>query len=525
MKKVLYLLLFLFCLISVNAENEVKITNLKEFDVFQRNLSNQSEITIKGQVKGNISELQVKFSSQNWQNFSINKTNFTKSFNFNVGQGSIILRNLNNFSQNYSVNNITIGDIYVIAGQSNHEGRALEPQYLNESNNFKTFVYKEDDSWSLANDKMDTGSGPGSPFPILANYLDQQFKIPVIYITTATGGTSIKVWQKGDNTPYGYDNMFNQIKEATNNQNKVKAVLFYQGETDSYKSSFLGYENYKLSLNNMVNSMKNDFESEFIFIGQIGSVAAASSFTLDSIRQAQIESWDNSNISAGVTTYDIGVLVDNLHFRRNHEVEIFAKRWFSVINDTYTGGDGRGPKIESVYINSSNLKQVFINISSNPKYNLIISNYNGTKLNQNLKGFRFIKGDTLIKDDNILNTSFNNQTNTIELILDTQITTDYSLTFGSHHDSVNKNVLRYDNLGFIPLETIYNKEIYYLGNATINITQPPSVEPPKKSSSSSGGGSSKSRKSKVIEKEKKVIISNEDKEIIYYLMLLSFLRN
>lgn len=94
-----------------------------------------------------------------------------------VGQGSINVRFSNDTGVSGSVNNVGVGDIFIISGQSNASGRG------NTLNNYthatlKAGLFDNDDTWKELADATDSNSGQtdgvssdgiakGSPWPLI----------------------------------------------------------------------------------------------------------------------------------------------------------------------------------------------------------------------------------------------------------------------------------------------------------------------------------------------------------------------
>lgn len=136
-----------------------------------------------------------------------------------------------------SVSGFYVGDLWVLAGQSNMVGRA-ELVFL-ETNNSSTMVLRPDDAWDRASEPLHErrerygltiGAGLGLAF---ANELYGRTKVPIGLIPCAKGGTSLWEWDpalrdQGRESLYG--NMLARVKLAGG---KVAGMLWYQGESDA----------------------------------------------------------------------------------------------------------------------------------------------------------------------------------------------------------------------------------------------------------------------------------------------------
>ncbi|SEH05265.1 Uncharacterised protein [Candidatus Venteria ishoeyi] len=277
--------------------------------------------------------------------------------NQSVGQGSLIVRFTNETTVSDIVDNVGIGDIFIIAGQSNASGRG------NTLNNYthgslKATLFGNDDTWKNLEDATDNNANQvdavssdpivgGSPWPLIATYIMASENIPVAFVPTSIGATTILQWQPGANhsdpsTLYG--SMNRRISAVGGS---AKAILFFQGEWDLvYGTSQAVYES---RLNTFVNTAISDFAGLKTMVGQIGETKYSGD---DAVRAAQIKVLHtNVNAILGPVTYDINLTVDNLHFKTDTEMAEFARRWYKAIDKAFYGGtNGYGPIVDETNV-------------------------------------------------------------------------------------------------------------------------------------------------------------------------------
>jgi hypothetical protein len=71
----------------------------------------------------------------------------------------------------------------------------------------------------------------------------------------------------------------------------------------------------------------------------------------DAIREAQAGSWANADIYPGPVTYDMGPLVDDLHFQTDVEAATLADRWWAAIDEAlFDGWAGIPPSVVSAVV-------------------------------------------------------------------------------------------------------------------------------------------------------------------------------
>ncbi len=430
----------------------ITITYPTQYILFQRDTDNTSDIEIQGTYTGNPETIEARFNNGNWT--SIDSSPSGNSFSANltdqpIGQGSLEVRFKYNNSVTDSISDIAVGDIYAMAGQSNAEMRGYNSQTLNSSNQYIATVYREDDAWRISNDPVDTGTSIGSSWVHLADLIIQEGNIPMAYVAAASGGSAITQWQKGGSY---YNNLVAQIGEATNGKNKIKALLFFQGERDS-STTGTGcngdYTCYRTNLAQMASDFMSDINAGGVVVGQTHFQPSGNRTTNDNIRKAQQDLWDeDSNILYGAITYDIGPLPDNLHFKTDTELRKKAERWWAALNyHFYNQTYGRAPRLTNASFESGTNKLTLIFNTTQP---LLAGS--GTE------GWRIDNNGDILTDANIVSTNVAG-TNQIELILDTQISEGSTISLASYNDGDGKNVPYADYKYNIPAQMIFSYPI------------------------------------------------------------------
>lgn len=132
-----------------------------------------------------------------------------------------------------------VGDVWLIAGQSNAEGYGRDP--VEDPAELGVHEYREQKGWQLA-----AHAHRHHPWLAFAKRLKKELGYPIGLIPTAVGGSPVSRW---DPEPNGdlYANMAASVKSAGNN---LKGVVWYQGESDTgpdahphYKSRFTHFLN------------------------------------------------------------------------------------------------------------------------------------------------------------------------------------------------------------------------------------------------------------------------------------------
>jgi len=133
-----------------------------------------------------------------------------------------------------------VGDLWVIAGQSNSAGYGRGAVY--DPPELGLHLFRNSETWTLAfhpmNDSTDTAhtvnreaaNSSHSPYLNFARQLRQQLGYPIGLVQTALGGSPLRQWNPIENDDAGlYKNMIHCIEQVGGS---VKGVLWYQGESD-----------------------------------------------------------------------------------------------------------------------------------------------------------------------------------------------------------------------------------------------------------------------------------------------------
>jgi len=196
-----------------------------------------------------------------------------------------------------SVSEILVGDLWVLAGQSNMEGvgvlRDVEPPHPLVRSFEMSRVWKHAEEplhwllespdpvhwWGMTGEQRDEfiptyrrdrdrGAGLGLPF---AKHLVAATEVPVGLLPVAHGGTNMEQWDPGKGDQGGnslYGSMLRHVKAAGG---RVAGILWFQGETEGFEQEPSPFLDRFLAL---VTAMRHDFDAPelpFLYV-QIGRV-------------------------------------------------------------------------------------------------------------------------------------------------------------------------------------------------------------------------------------------------------------
>lgn len=274
MKYLKLILLFIYC----SGYSQIIINKPKKRAVYQRDNSNWSFIPIKGKlnngpIKSAKARLVTKNGGQNseWENLSI----FGQEFNGKVKSIGgwytleIEATDLNNNTYNLTNHLVGIGEVIVVAGQSNtlgsgshaEEDRVIGLNYSGFNEDFDFFIDLTKNT-NGRNTEANKWIGPNvSPKAFMANLGDKivrQFQVPVAFFSTGASATTIQEWSSPNTEPY--ISLKNCLKYY-NQEYGVRGVLWHQGETNSLYSTTKA-EDYFEFFKRLVSNTRNDFGHE-----------------------------------------------------------------------------------------------------------------------------------------------------------------------------------------------------------------------------------------------------------------------
>jgi pimeloyl-ACP methyl ester carboxylesterase len=221
------------------------------------------------------------------------------------------VRHASTIASEASVEHVGVGEVFVIAGQSNSANYGEERQQP------KTGLVASfhDGKWQLANDpQLGAGGSGGSFIPPFGDTLVERFKVPVGIIATGVGGTSVREWlprgTQFPNPPTGtgnvnrlatgeweskgtlFENLVSRMKQA--GPHGFRAVLWHQGESDANQadaSRTLPGELYRKFLEQLIRDSRREAGWEMPwFVAQVSYHTPSDPGSPD-IRAAQQALW------------------------------------------------------------------------------------------------------------------------------------------------------------------------------------------------------------------------------------------
>jgi hypothetical protein len=182
-----------------------------DYQVNQRQLTDRGILRIHGNLadadsKGMIVEARIVASGKAgaWQRLSTTFSGTSFAADFEVPAGGwhrleVRAASGDKVLAEAVVEHVGVGEVFVVAGQSNSANHGEEKQYT-KSGKVATF---DGQRWQLSNDPQPGASGGGGSFlPPFGDALAQRFNVPVGFIACGIGATSVREWlPKGTRFP------------------------------------------------------------------------------------------------------------------------------------------------------------------------------------------------------------------------------------------------------------------------------------------------------------------------------------
>jgi Carbohydrate esterase, sialic acid-specific acetylesterase len=312
----------------------------RDYQVVQRTARGLGTITVRGKARGFGGPVRVRWGDGPWHTVPRARDgSFTGSLTAQpAGQATLYVRSARVRHVRATRLHVGVGDIYVIAGQSNASGRSTTLFSCTDPV-LRATEFGNDYRWHRLTDPVDSPAGQvdgvsrdaagGSVWPLVAQELMKQEPVPVAFVPCARVGSNIARWRRSASAPDApstlYGSMLRRIHAVGG---RVRAVLFWQGEADAKK--FTPGDLYEALLRQLGLDLRRDCRAPLV-VAQIGDFGPHfDAAAVDAVRLAQARAWGEANVVAGPVLYDID-LEGIVHFSAPDDVELAARRWTAAI--------------------------------------------------------------------------------------------------------------------------------------------------------------------------------------------------
>lgn len=231
------------------------------------------------------------------------------------------------------VDHVGVGDIFVVAGQSNSSNHGSERQKT-ATGLVTTF---DGTQWRLANDPQPGGSGDGGSFmPAFGDVVAKRLQIPVGIVACGIGATSVREWLPEGSSFPNPPTLEGRVRKRSDGRwesdekafamltarmkpfgkNGFRAVLWHQGESDANQAdparSLTGSQ-YRAYLEKLIKESRREIGWEAPWL--VALVSSHGNDEVPEIRAAQRSLWEDGIAVEGPDSDALtGALRDGVHF-------------------------------------------------------------------------------------------------------------------------------------------------------------------------------------------------------------------
>jgi hypothetical protein len=338
----------------------IEISSPSAYQVVQRDAAGLATIVVRGTLTGVSGPVQVCWSSRGWFNGACTKTGRFKVRipRCRQGQGTILARAARRHSVSVNVPYVGVGDIYVIAGQSNASGRGKRLNYAVHPV-LKAGLFGNDDHWGRLVDPTDRATGQvdkvsrdfdaaGSIWPLVASRLMAREAVPVAFVPCASGATPLSEWMRDRVRPWSARTLFgSMLRRLHAVGGRVRAVLFWEGERDA--RWLTSRADYAAGVAGLATDVRLVTGAPLVQ-AQIGDIPFTmwTAAGIDIIRMAQedvmLAPQPAGGLVPGPVLYDID-LAPGWHPETDAQSAAVADRWTAAIRTGVLGADTARPPV------------------------------------------------------------------------------------------------------------------------------------------------------------------------------------
>ena len=316
---------------SGSAGDSITLTSPADYQTRQRNLvSNTASMAVSGTYTGSPASIQYRFAGGTWATLVASPSGgtFSTSVTLPTGQGTLEVRFSNATSVTDSAAYVTVGDVFVVAGQSNHAGRStvkVDPVFTNfvVPKLGRDFVWKPLTEATTPSGSFDeAASAAGSYIGALSSRL-QSVGVPIAFCPVAQGSTSINDWERYDADPTNPYLLYGDARQADIAAGGNRAMLYLQGESDAQNG--MAQATYEGKLNGIATDWQADTGGK-VFIIQIVRWTSAIYGQIDAIRAAQAAVAAINPAVAGIADGNVASwqAANNVHYNTTTQINDLA---------------------------------------------------------------------------------------------------------------------------------------------------------------------------------------------------------
>jgi hypothetical protein len=264
------------------------------------------------------------------------------------GTGTLTVRAKSDLTKTTTVGNVMVGDVFILAGQSNPSGRGGSLQTYTASGSLKAAVFNNAYRWTEMKDWVDTNfnqidvvsnedpaSSPafGSVWPLVATRYLTNKGVPFAVVPACLGSTSITQHLPGANHQ-DRATLYGSLVYRALQVGGCKAVLWWQGETDM--AAGMAQVNYSTHLNTLANALFADLGVPLIPCKLQHIDSRATEPQQAAINNAIGAAWGTGHILtgpdlSGLDCTNPAVSSDGVHVTTNGGLTSAANLWGAIL--------------------------------------------------------------------------------------------------------------------------------------------------------------------------------------------------
>lgn len=316
-------------------------TSAKAFRMFQRDGANAASVRVSGTYIGSPISLQYRWAGGTWGTLVTAPSGGvfdTTVVLQGLNQGPLEVRFADETDVFASLDAVGVGDVYIVAGQSNHVGGGfgdyVPPSPPVSNPGWKGTIYAKNGSWrenvetpaltfssteGAVYGVQGSGSTSGSYFGRLAT-LCMASGIPVAFVPCAIGSTALSQWAPSAST----STLYGSTAATATTIGAHKGVLWWQGEADAIADR--PQAPHETDLNAIIDSWFAEFGTPWVIMN-INSGGTGGGFTAIHAAIANVAA-TNTHV-AGYA--DMNGAFSGLHYAATTEINNVATRAFNAL--------------------------------------------------------------------------------------------------------------------------------------------------------------------------------------------------
>lgn len=307
-------------------------------------------MTVSGSVGSGTHDIQARFNQGTWVTIAVGATGTYSGVLSNQfqGQGYVQTRWADAPNATVAMPNVGIGEVFVVAGQSNGSGRGTNPESTNWDRPIPfVSLFGNDYTWKLCTDPTDSvvnqvdavsddgaGKPKGSVWPFAGSLLAQRLGLPIAFVPCAMSGSFIADWAPSGGATNRSSLYGSMLWRAKYQVGGARAVLLWDGESDAQLGT--SQATFYSGLTNLSTNVHTDLGCKVMPCKLQACTNASAAAGEPAINAAIAQAWaGDANTIQGPDLNVIDTTPDDLHLITDAKVQQAATLWYNAIIAAY----------------------------------------------------------------------------------------------------------------------------------------------------------------------------------------------